>query len=669
MDLRFKLVSSIKDTPAVPVAAIAAPETNSSAVSVNPGDLDSLRTLNAETFEYNQSSIDPTNPDYYRVPFKSVLPPQAEAYSTSIKEDILLGPVNENMVWEVTTLAGTLIKANNHYLSVLDIRANQLMPYKIQYSSDGSTWGTDETLDYIRLLFSAEDLIGSVPMVTFADITSDGVITYHRLITPTARFTDFSIVESIDSISRTKYSLRFQRATYQSEFGITADTVTWQNNPISNIEIVIPTKRKTQAWTFQVRKATEILGDIFVSTINMLGSRPAVVSQEVPSHITPGVLQVSQKDLSVISGGLIADLHDDWTTGIHLTINGKDKTSSILDVNEAEGYILLKQPVSKSSTVLVDYAVDSAKWVDINFDLNPRAERKSLRPQWLNFDVDDSNYTLYIQRNTVGPDFFIGPSARMNRLYPYPGDIEDPKTAADFIVKRPTHISISTLSVRSIKRASVIDIRRPGGGLKDTYKSDTQYDLKSHTNLGFYDGRPIQENVVIYKLPYEVYRSVYDRYITSDTNNRVDYTDTFTVGDTLTLTYTPHLSYILYDWIKELWDVPQITVDITDASGTTRAIDLTNYTNPVDLPTLVDYSTSAEYTYYYFRGKIYLNTETYTQISVNYKYVAAEILDQNAHIAASRYIHDSIKSFLPAGTFYVLQDTDGNPYPATREDL
>jgi len=667
MDLRFKLVSSIYESPAVPIAAVSAPETNSSSVSVSPGDLEKFRKLNDETFEYNQNSIDVANPDYFKVPLKSFMPPQAEAYSSSIVDDILLGPINENMVWEVKDLAGNWIKSNNQYLSIVDLRTNQLMEAGVQYSSDGSTWGTDTALNYIRLLFSSESLIGAIPLVTFADITPSGTIMYHRLITPTARFTDFSISESIDARSKTKYSIRFHRDNYKTEFGLTSDTLTWQNDPISNIDIVIPRRRKTQAWTFQIRKATEVLGDIFVSTINLVGSRPAVTTAEVPHRITPGVLKLSQKDLNVISSGVVADLHDDWTVGIHLTINGKDKTNTILDVNEKEGYILLKQPVSRSSSILVDYAVDTDNWVEVNFDLNPRAERKTLRPGWMDFDVDDSDYSLYIQRNTVGPDFFIGPSARLNKIYPYPADIEDPKTAADYITKRPSHISLGSISVRSVKKVSIVDIRRPGGGLKDKYKTDTSYDLKSHTSLGFYDGLPIQENVVVLKLPTEIYRSIYDRHVVTDTNSRLDKTDTFVRGSTLSLSYSPHFNYTLYDWLKEKWDLSQITVDVTDSNGTSRAIDVTNYTNLIDVPTLTAFSSSAQYTYYYYRGKIYLNASSYILASVSYKYVVTESIDQNAHIAASNYINDAINSFIAAGTFFVVQDTDGNPYPAERE--
>ena len=667
MQLRFKLVSSIANSLVVPLAAVATPEISSKSISVTSGDLDSLRTLNEESELYTASSVVSGDTDYSQVPIKSSLPPRAADYSSSITDDILVGPTGSNLVWEVRNLAGTLIECNNEYLSVVDLRTNQILQAELQYSSNGSTWSTDPSLKYIRLIFSAEYLIDTIPLVTFAEIGNDGPIFYHRLITPVARFTDFSIAESITAGTVTTYALKFHKDNYEAEFGITDSTLTWQNNPINNIEVVIPSRRKTQAWNFQVKKASEIVGKTFASTVNLQGNRPLLVTNEVPSRVTPGVLKLSQKDVSVISGGVIADLETDWTVGIHLTVNGKDKTNTILDVNEQSGYVLLKQPISKSSSILVSYAVDQTKWVEFSLDLNPKIERKTLRPDWMTFDVDDSNYGLYIRKGTVTPTFFIGPSATMNRLYLYPGDLEDPTTAtANYTVKRPSHISIATLAVQSLKSPAIVDIRKPGGGLKDTRRQETEFDLKSHTDLGFYDGQPIQENVVVIKMPLEIYRSIYNRYIETDTNSQLDQQDTFTFGNILTLTQTPYFSYINYDWLNEKWDTNPITVSITNSNGVSvDALDLTNYQNLAEVPTLETFASTAQYLFYYYRGKIYLNTSTYTSVLVSYKYVAAEVFNQRAHIAASDYINNALKSLIAEGTYYILQDTDGNPYPVT----
>lgn len=665
MQLRFKLVSSLLNSPVAPIAAIAAPEVNSASVSIIPGDLDSLRTINEEAEIYNDNSVVSGDTDYYHVPIKSSLPPQAADYSSSLEEDILIGPVEANVVWEVKNIAGTLIKCNNEYLSIVDLKTNQILPASVQYSSDGSTWSADSSLKYIRFVFTAEDMINTIPLVTFAELGNDGPIFYHRLITPVARFTDFSITEAINTGTVTTYVLKFHKTNYETEFGITDSTLIWQNNPISNIEVVIPSRRKTQAWNFQIRKASEILGNTFVSTVNLLGSRPLIVTEEVPSRITPGVLKLSQKDVSVKSDGIIADLATDWTVGIHLTINGEDKTNTIIDVNEETGYVLLNQPVASSSSIIVNYAVDTTKWVEFSLDLNPRIERKSLRPPWMTFDVDDSNYSLYISKGTVSPSFFIGPSARLNRLYPFQGDLEDPTTAAEYIIRRPNHISIATLGVQSTKSPAIIDVRKLGGGLKETLKRETNFDLKSHVSLGFYDGQPIQENIIIIKMPIEIYRSIYNRYIETDTNSQLTQQDTFTNSSTLKLTQTPYFSYVGFDWLNGKWDTQPITISVTDSDGTYDALDLTNYKNLAEVPVLETYTSTLQYLFYYYRGKIYLNTSTYTSILATYKYVVTEVFNQDAHIAASDYIDNALKSLIAEGTYYILQDTDGNLYPVT----
>lgn len=670
--LRFKLASSLEKSLAAPIAAVTGPEANSTAVSVSPGDIDALRTLNEESRSYTEGSIVGGNPAYYQVPIKSPFPPQAASYSSSIVEDILVGPASENMVWKATDVSGTLMECNNEHLTLVDLKTNRRLPAAVQYSSDGTAWSSsDDSLKYVRFVFAAEDLVGAIPLASFAVLGNDGPIFYHRLVTPVARFTDFSVQEAISAGAVTTYVLRFHKSNYESEFDITNNKViTWQNNPLSNIEVILPRRKKTQAWNFQVRRATEILPGAFVSTVNLLGNRPTVVKDEVPTRVTPALLKLGQKDVNVISGGAIIDLETNWAVGIHLTINGDDKTGSILDVNEKNGYVLLSQPVSGTASILVSYAVDSTKWVEFSFDLNPKIERRNLKPPWMSFDVDDSSYSLYLQKGTLGPDFLIGPSARLNRLYQFSGDLTDPRDApAVHLPRRPHHISIATLSVQSPKSSTVVDVRRPGGGLKPEYRRDNRFDLKSHTSLGFYDGQPTQENVIIIKMPLEVYRSVYNRYIESDSNEQLPKSETFTVPKKiLTLAKKAYFSYVGYDWPNRVWDNPPITVRITDSVDTYSALDMTNYSNLADTPTLPDYSAAEQYLFYYYRGAIHLNSSDYVSASVDYKYVEDEVFNREAHTAASKYIGNSLEALLPAGTYYILQDTDGKPYPATKRN-
>jgi len=358
-----------------------------------------------------------------------------------------------------------------------------ILRFKVLFNNSGQWLETPAAGDdqEIRILLYDEDVASNPIIVKFSSISS-GVLK-----------------NNVSHLLNTANVAAYESSANWS-LGRTGNylTVIWpgisvplyvKQNAFNRIRMVMPYREWYNEW-FMLISRGYIAGtkSFYTTTLNGTNYPASIIKDDPARPVTGNIFKVSYPDINTAAA-------------ITIYFDGEEQTDLDVEISSRFGLIQLPKAVSASVKVTVDYRINHTNWIESNMvDFNPHANH--------------STGTIY-NATAISVKYLLQPielgGLLMFSISSNPGIAMPDGFGYSSGAVISSNWAIAA-EVRTIEQDAIkyFDIRHSGGQLKESFRSKVGW--TGFTDLGFFDGQPVENIAIIIRLPDAVYTDLYRRF-------------------------------------------------------------------------------------------------------------------------------------------------------------
>jgi len=465
--LLFKLFEEKRDD-VIPIAGIIAPEKTSKLVVVRD-HIQQLYDTRVHKIEINNG--------VFMTPYSA---DTDHALDMNVVKDGLMVSDDPEFNCYYQLKLNTTAAPNVRLFYVQDNRL--LTRYKVEFWN-ATTPGWQETPDgsgpqTVRVRLHDEDVSRAAVMVVY-DISGqenhqelvDGVLSLYTYNT------DWTL------------SIQNNQLTITPAGSLSGTTTLYvKQNALNRIQVLMPYYQWHHDWYLLVRKGVIITENQIFITQNLPYGAPAALHARVPvTFINRSLIQVP-----------IPDINTSITPTVYF--NNVKQDDIVEDYASRFGIIRLKRSVPADVICQVDYEINTGNWLELrSVDFNPHRNHDSGK----HFTrITDVGISFWLQPANMGYQILRSYSSEPGLAYYENSD--------GHTIIRGEWKQLATVKTIQQAQPDFVDIRQPGGGLKEEYRDSV--DTTGYTDWGFYDGKPIDNISIVVRIPRSKYDEIYQSY-------------------------------------------------------------------------------------------------------------------------------------------------------------